>query len=71
MATEAKKVRQARAFLQQRGIRTADMSPRQFAGAAGQLGKSFRDTLRMVAVLQMAGQGQGPAPIAREIARKR
>jgi hypothetical protein len=47
------------------------MSARTFAAASDQLKKSFRETLRMVAVLQMAGQGQGPAPIAREIAKKR
>lgn len=62
-------MRQARAFLGAQGLERK-VPAREFAAASAELGKGFRDTLRMVAVLQMAGQGQGPAPRAAALARK-
>lgn len=55
-------IRDARSYLQKQGIRTSDISPRQFAASAKELGKSFRDTLNFLARLLSGGQGQGPSP---------
>ena len=61
-------VRRARAFLRKRGVPSRVMSPRKFAEAAEQTGKSFSQLLRMTARLMMGGQGQGQAKEARQIA---
>lgn len=61
-------VRRARAFLQGKGLRTSDVSPHDFAAAAAESDRSFADTLKMVAALQLGGQGQGPAPRAEKLA---
>ena len=45
-----------------RGILTKDISPREFVAAAEELGKGFAETLKLIATLQLGGQGQGPAP---------
>ena len=71
MKLSAKKVRSARAFLRRKGIRTTDISPRDFAAAAEQRGTSFAETLRLVASLQLGTQGKGPAPIAEKLARRK
>lgn len=42
-------IRKARAFLQQRGLRTADISPKDFATLAAEIGKSFTETLKFLA----------------------
>lgn len=65
-ASTPKEIRQARAFLQKMGIRTADMSPRLFADASKEVDKSFRETLRLVATLLTEGQGQGEAKQTKE-----
>ena len=67
-APTPKEIRQARAFLHERGIRPADIRARDFAAAAAELGKSFIETLRLIATLFAGGQGMGPAPIASQIA---
>ena len=54
-----KEIRQARAFLQTRGIRTSDISPLMFANTAKELGKPFYETLKLIAILLTEGQGQG------------
>lgn len=63
-----KTIRKARFFLQRKGLRTSDMSPRAFAEAAAETGKSFSDLLKTIAVLQLGGQGQGQAPQAAKLA---
>lgn len=63
-------VRRARAFLQARNVTSRAVSPRRFAVAAAELGKSFTELLRLIRRLSMAGQGIGQAPIAEELARK-
>ena len=70
MTPKPKDVRQARAFLQSKGIKSADISPRLFAAAREKLSKSFEKVLRLIAHLQMAGQGEGQAPEATRIAEK-
>lgn len=59
-----KDVRAARGFLQQRGVRTSDISPRHFAASAKELGKSFTDTLKYLALLLSGGSGNGPSETA-------
>ena len=69
MAVSNVDVRKARAFLVGKGAR--NISPRKFATAAKDLGKTFAELLRMIGRLSMGGQGLGPAPIAEEIAREK
>ena len=64
MALSNADVRRARAFLQNRGFSTATISPRQFAEAAVELGRSFGETLKVIAELTLGTQGRGPAPEA-------
>lgn len=63
-------VRKARAFLSNRGVKSKHVSPLKLAQASEELGKSFSETLALLRQLMMAGQGQGPAPIAQKIAEK-
>lgn len=57
-------IRQARGFLQQKGVRTSDITPRHFAAVSNETGKSFADTLRYLVLLLSGGSGVGPSPIA-------
>lgn len=57
-----KEVRQARAFLQKKGIPSSEIAPRRLVAARKELGGTFEDTLRFLAILFMAGQGMGPGP---------
>jgi len=38
-------IRAAKSFLERRGLKTEDLSPRQFAMAAKELDKGFKETL--------------------------
>lgn len=69
-APPAADVRRAAALLRKYGL-AQYVSAKTLAAAAKESAKSLEETLKMVASLQMAGQGEGPAPIAGEIARKR
>lgn len=60
-------VRRASAFLTERG---SAISPRRFATAAKELGRTFAELLELIGALKMGGQGRGPAPIAEKIARE-
>ena len=62
-----KEIREARAFLQNRQIRTADLSPKDFVYAAKELGKSFKETLKLIASLLTEDQGQGQAAEAKKL----
>jgi hypothetical protein len=55
-----KDIREARAFLQKRNLKTSDIAPKTFAQLANRYNKSFYDTLKLLAVLKMGGQGQSP-----------
>jgi hypothetical protein len=57
-------VRQARKYLHDHKVQTTDISPRDFAASAKELGKPFRDTLRYLALLLSGGSGVGPSKIA-------
>lgn len=70
MATAPVNIRKARAFLQKRNVPSQVISPRRFAMTAEELGKTFGETLKLLAQLMMGGQGLGPAPIAQKIAEK-
>ncbi|MBX3504422.1 MAG: hypothetical protein KF895_03010 [Parvibaculum sp.] len=71
MQPSPKEIRQARAFLQNRGIRTSDIAPKDFAAAHREAGsKTFGETLKLIASLLMGGQGEGPAPRAAALAKK-
>lgn len=63
-AAKPAEIRQARAFLQQRKIRTSDIPPARFVAVAKETGKSFAETLRYLALLMSGGSGNGPSPIA-------
>lgn len=64
MTIKPLEIRQARAFLQGAGVRSADISPRHFVAVSHELGKPFGLTLRYLAVLLAGGSGNGPSPIA-------
>jgi hypothetical protein len=68
MVASSSDVKDARTFLAGRKVR---VSPRRFATAAKQLGKTFAELLALIMRLQMGGQGLGPAPIGERLARKR
>ena len=53
-----KMIREARAFLRNRGLTTSDISPREFAKAAKELSKSFLETFKHLARLHNEGQGE-------------
>lgn len=57
-----KTIREARAYLMSKGVKPSDISPRKFAAASKEMGKSFRETLNRLALLMAGGQGEGPAP---------
>jgi len=56
-----REIREARAYLQNRGLGTAEVVPKDFASLAKQFGKSFSDTLDLVAYLMAKGQGLHPS----------
>lgn len=55
-----KEAREARSFLQRRGLTSRDVPPRDFAKLAKRLNASFTSVLKLVASLKMKGQGEGP-----------
>lgn len=52
-------IRKARSFLFSHHKRGFGIAPHHFAGAAKELGVSFRELLRFIAILQSRGQGTG------------
>lgn len=57
-APTPEEVRKARAFLRRRGIATHQVSPRKFAAASKEQGKSFSDLLKFIARLMDGAQGE-------------
>lgn len=63
-------IQKARDFLQGRAEprvgrkKPSQISPRDFAYSAKEMGKSFEETLNTLAYLASGGQGEGPSPIA-------
>lgn len=63
-APTAAEVRQARAYLQTRGVRSGDIGPRRFASVHKELGKGYSQTLKYLVLLLSGGSGLGPSKIA-------
>lgn len=59
-------VRAARSFLRQRGIRTEDISPKTFAGAAKENNVGFKSLLRNLGTMMGGGQN-ATADISRRV----
>lgn len=57
-APTPEEVRKARAFLRRRGIATHQVSPRKFAAASKEQGKSFTELLKFIARLLDGAQGE-------------
>lgn len=53
-----REIREARAFLQKRGFKTADIAPKAFAEAAAELGASFAQTLKLTAAVRLADEAE-------------
>jgi hypothetical protein len=53
----AAEIRAAKKFLERRGLKTKDISPRKFAQAAKELDESFNETLAILAREIEGGQG--------------
>ena len=53
----AAEIRAAKKFLERRGLKSSDISPRKFAQAAKDLDKSFSETLKILADEIAGGQG--------------
>jgi hypothetical protein len=53
----AAEIRAAKKFLERRGLKTKDISPRKFAQAAKELDKSFSEVLEVLADEIAGGQG--------------
>lgn len=51
-------IRKARAFLRRRGISTSQISPRKFAAASKEQGKSFTELLKFIARLLDGAQNE-------------
>ena len=49
-------IRAAKSFLEKRGIKSEEVSPRKFAKAAKELDKGFQDTLKILARELSGGQ---------------
>ena len=49
-------IRAAKSFLEKRGIKSVEVSPRKFAKAAKELDKGFQDTLKILARELSGGQ---------------
>ena len=58
MRAAPKEIRAARAFLQTKGARTHDISPKKFADAAKELDIGFTELLKFIARLYGGGQNQ-------------
>lgn len=69
MASQASEVRAASALLRRHGL-DRYVSAKVLAAAAKEAARSVGDTLKLLASLQMAGAGEGPAPVAAAIAEK-
>lgn len=61
-------IRKARAFLQKRGFKTRDISPRTFATTARKTNKTFTELLKRIAEHMMRGQGVTQSPVATKLA---
>lgn len=59
MAVSTAEVQKARSFLYSHHKHGFGMPPARFAAAARELGVSFRELLRFIAILYSRGQGQG------------
>ena len=68
MSIPAKQTRAAASLLGKYGLPRS--RARALALAAAESGKSLAETLRLVASLQLAGQGEGPSPVAERVALK-
>ena len=53
----AAEIRAAKKFLERRGLKSTDISPRKFAQAAKELDESFNETLAFLAREIEGGQG--------------
>jgi len=49
-------IRAAKSFLERRGLKTEDLSPKKFAMAAKELDKGFKETLEILAKQLSGGQ---------------
>jgi hypothetical protein len=49
-------IRAAKSFLERRGLKTEDLSPKKFAMAAKELDKGFKETLEILAEQLSGGQ---------------
>ena len=49
-------IRAAKSFLERRGLKTEDLSPKKFATAAKELDKGFKETLEILAKQLSGGQ---------------
>ena len=49
----AAEIRAAKKFLERRGLKTKDLSPRKFAQAAKELDESFNDTLNILSLIHI------------------
>ena len=67
-AVTAEDTRAAREFLKNNGLLGRGISARMLAGGAKDLGKSFSETLAVLADMLDDGQGQGQARRAQELA---
>lgn len=63
-AVSATDIRKARAYLQNRGVKSSDISPRRFASAAAEQGKGYAGTLKYLVLLLAGGSGEGASPVA-------
>ena len=67
VAPTPEEVRKARAYLQKRGIRTSDISPKDFAKVAVEMQKTFAATLKYIARLKLGYQGKIPPADTRRL----
>lgn len=54
--------RQARAFLQGKGIRSSEIPPGLFATTSKRMKLTFSELLKLIAKMQTGGQGEGQSP---------
>lgn len=70
VAPTPKQIREARAYLQNRQLTSADVAPKDFATLSNRWSKSFAETLRLLARLKMGGQGGSPFEETKEALRE-
>ncbi len=70
MIVKPKEARQARAFLQKKGIPSRVIPPKLFAITAKRENKTFSELLKLISRLMLGGQGQGQAPEGTKLAEK-